>query len=129
MDKGPHALIPLIVQAIYDKKGINPIVIDVRNVSTITDYIIIAEGNVDRHVVAMAKSIDESVLKAVKEHPAYSEGLQNGDWVVLDYIEVMVHLFIPTFRERYQLEMLYAQGKIMDVPIQESSTVAQIRAD
>ncbi len=129
MDKNPHALVPLIVQAIYDKKGINPIVIDVRNVSTITDYIIIAEGNVDRHVVAMAKSIDDAVLKAVKEHPAYSEGMQNGDWIVLDYIEVMVHLFIPSFREKYQLEMLYSQGKIMDVAVQEDSSIAQTRVD
>lgn len=129
MDKSPHELVPLIVQAIYDKKGINTIVIDVRNVSTITNYIIIAEGNVDRHVVAMAKAIDDVVLQAVKEHPAYSEGLQNGDWVVLDYIEVMVHLFIPSFRERYQLEMLYAQGKIMDIAVQEGSSVAQARVD
>ena len=129
MDKSPQALIPLIVQAIYDKKGINTMVIDVRNVSTITDYIIIAEGNVDRHVVAMAKSIDDAVLKAQKEHPAYSEGLENGDWVVLDYIEVMVHLFIPSFREKYQLEMLYSQGKIMDVAVQESSFSAQVRAE
>ncbi|MBM3191710.1 MAG: ribosome silencing factor, partial [Chlamydiae bacterium] len=78
MDKDPQALIGVITQAIYDKKGINTIVIDVRNVSTITDYIIIAEGNVDRHVIAMAKAIDEAVLMAAKEHPSYSEGLQNG---------------------------------------------------
>lgn len=118
MDKDPQALVTRIAQAIYDKKGIQVIAIDVRGISTITDYVVIAEGNVDRHVVAIAKHVEKELFEAGEGHPAYMEGLQNGDWVVLDYIHVMVHLFVPGLREKYQLERLWSQGKVMDLAIE-----------
>lgn len=115
MDKDPEGIVFLIAQAIYDKKGMNTIAIDVRGISTITDFIVIAEGNVDRHVIAIAKNIEKELLEAKEGHPAYVEGMQNGDWVVLDYINVMVHLFVPGLREKYQLERLWSQGKILEL--------------
>lgn len=126
MNKDPEALVVRIAQAISDKKGINLIAIDVRGISTITDYIIIAEGNVDRHVTAIAKNIEKELFQAGEGHPAYVDGLQNGDWVVLDYIHVMVHLFIPGLREKYQLERLWSQGKIMDLDLKESTQTSDL---
>ncbi|HSW86038.1 MAG TPA: ribosome silencing factor [Rhabdochlamydiaceae bacterium] len=108
-----------IAQIIYDKKGINTLVLDVRGVSTITDYAVIAEGNVDKHVIAIAHAIQQ-VMSERGESPAYVEGMQTGDWVVLDYIEVMVHLFMPGLRDKYQLEKLWKEGKIVDVKINTS---------
>jgi ribosome-associated protein len=105
-----------IAQIIYDKKGINTLVLDVSGVSTITDYAVIAEGNVDRHVIAIGQAIQQAMAER-GERPAYVEGMQTGDWVVLDYIEVMVHLFMPGFREKYQLEKLWKEGKIVDVKV------------
>lgn len=126
MDKDPEALVSRIAQAIYDKKGINLIAIDVKGVSTITDYIVIAEGNVDRHVVAIAKNIEKELFQAGDGHPSYVDGLQNGDWVVLDYIHVMVHIFVPGLREKYQLERLWSQGKIMELNIKMSSQTSDL---
>jgi len=126
MNKDPGSLVVRIAQAISDKKGINLIAIDVTGVSTITDYIIIAEGNVDRHVIAIAKNIEKELFQAGEGHPAYVDGLQNGDWVVLDYIHVMVHLFIPGLREKYQLERLWSQGKIMDLNLKESTQTSDL---
>lgn len=117
MDKNPEDLVTQIAQAIYDKKGINIIALDVRGISTITDFIVIAEGNVDRHIIAIAKNIQKELLDANEGHPCYSEGLKNGDWIVLDYIHVMVHLFVPGLREKYQLERLWSQGKVMELNI------------
>lgn len=117
MAKDPEALVSLIVQTIHNKKGRNIIAINVKEISTITDYIIIAEGNVDRHVVAIAKAIEEELIKAGESGPSYVEGVQNGDWVVLDYIQVMVHLFIPGLREKYQLERLWSHGKILELSL------------
>lgn len=114
MDQTPQ-LVSKIAQAIYDKKGMHIIALDVTGVSSITDYILIAEGNVDRHVVAIAKNIEKELFEAGFGHPSYIEGLQNGDWVVLDYIHVMVHLFVPGLREKYQLERLWSQGKLMEL--------------
>lgn len=103
-------------QAIYDKKGSNIIALDVRGVSTLTDYIVIAEGNVDRHVLAIASSV-EKTLQEKGEKPLRVEGRQNGDWVIIDFGAVMVHLFMPGLREKYQLEKLWSEGKIVDLEL------------
>lgn len=106
----------LIAQTIYDKKGINTLALDVRKISTLTDYVIIAEGNVDRHVIA----IGEALLAALKEvgvTPSHVEGLRTGDWVVLDFLDFMVHLFMPGLRDKYRLEELWRKGNICDLSI------------
>ncbi len=105
-----------ISQVIFDKKGFNIFAIDVRGISTLTDYMIIAEGNVDRHVVAIGKEIIDE-LKDKGERPIYTEGFEAGDWVVIDYGNIMIHLFTPGLREKYQLERLFPQGKIVDVDL------------
>ena len=84
-------LLNFIAQVVFDKKGTNILALDVRGLSTITDYLLIAEGGVDRHVTAIAKTVEDE-LRKIGERPAYVEGMQNGDWIVLDYHQVMVHL-------------------------------------
>ncbi len=105
-----------LAQIIYDKKGFNIFVLDVNGISTITDYLIIAEGNIDRHIQAIAQEILEE-MKEEKEIPLHVEGMQDGDWVVIDYLDVIIHLFIPQLREKYQLEKLWNDGKIVNVQI------------
>ena len=109
-------LLNVIAQAIYDKKGFNILALDVRGVSSICDYIIIAEGNVERHIKAIANEIIEQ-LKKLKEKPLHVEGLQDSDWVVVDYLDIIVHLFKPQLRETYALEKLWQEGKIIDLKI------------
>lgn len=116
MKNDPQTVLNLIGQAIYDKKGQNTLALDVRGTSTITDFVIIAEGNVDRHVVAIAEAIS-SVTRESGSPPIHSEGLQSGDWVVLDFLDIMVHIFSPGLREKYQLEQLWRDGKIVDLNI------------
>lgn len=105
-----------IAQAIYDKKGFNILVLDVRGISTMADYYIIAEGTVDRHVRSLSLGIRE-VLNEKKERPINVEGEKEGDWVVLDYGAIVIHLFIPELREKYALEELWKESKIVDVTI------------
>lgn len=112
----PKLLLDAIAQTIFDKKGSNILGLDLRGLSTITDFVIIAEGNVDRHVVAIAQAIEEE-LKLKGRRPAHVEGLAYGDWVVLDYIDIMVHIFMPGLRERYRLEQLWKEGQIVDLDI------------
>jgi ribosome-associated protein len=108
-----------IAQTIFDKKGFNILVLDVRGVSTLTDYVIIAEGNVDKHVSAIADAILER-LKREGLSSVRTEGMKEGDWVVVDYFYIMVHLFMPGLREKYQLEQLWKEGHIVDVSIDVS---------
>lgn len=105
-----------IAQIIFDKKGMNILALDVRGISSITDYVVIAEGTVDRHVKAIAQAL-ESGLKEMGEVPAGVEGRSEGDWIVLDYMQVMIHLFMPGMREKYQLEQLWQKGEIVDLKI------------
>lgn len=111
-----------IAQAIYDKKGFNIIALDVKGLSSITDYMVIAEGNVGRHVMAIAQSIQRD-LSDQGQKPLRVEGLKNGDWIVMDYGEVMVHLFMPGMREKYQLEQLWKEAKLIDLDIETGSEV------
>jgi ribosome-associated protein len=103
-------------QAIADKKGFNAITIDVRNISSMTDYFIIAEGNVDRHVTALAKHV-EDMLRTVGCRPSHVEGMREGDWVVLDYMDFIIHFFIPELRQHYALEEVWKEGTILEIPV------------
>lgn len=104
-------------QTIYDKKGINILGLDVKGVSTLTDYILIAEGAVDRHVIALAKEVIHVLDKEEDEYPCHIEGLEGGSWVVLDYFHYMIHIFTPGLRDKYQIEGLYPEGKIVDLEL------------
>ncbi|MDP1608202.1 MAG: ribosome silencing factor [Chlamydiales bacterium] len=114
MVKNPLDLLACTAQLIYDKKGINILALDVKGLSSITDYLLIAEGHVDRHVIALARSITEE-LKKLGLSPLHVEGLQMGDWVVVDYGEMMIHLFMPGYREKFSLEKLWKESKLVDL--------------
>jgi len=103
----------IIAQAIYDKKGFNILALDVKGISSLTDYLIIAEGSVDKHLQAIANN----VIHEMDENPVHVEGKIDGTWIVIDYVDIVIHLFTPTMRERYKLERLWEEGKIVDLDI------------
>lgn len=107
-------LVNKLTHIINEKLGRNIFAIDIRGVSSICDYCIVAEGRVDRHVQAIARTL-EAELKKEGFEPSKMEGLQEGSWVILDYLNVMVHLLTPSFREKYHLERLWEEGKIIDL--------------
>ena len=120
MQKDDLFILNTIAQTIFDKKGMNILALDVRNCSSMTDYVLIAEGNVDRHVIAIASAV-EAALKELGISTAHEEGIKTGDWIVLDYMQIMVHIFIPGVREKYQLEELWREAEIVDLSIDISS--------
>jgi ribosome-associated protein len=103
-----------IAQIIYDKKGFNILALHLKESSSITSYLLIAEGNVDRHVISIARAI----MEEFEGVPVNIEGLANGDWVVLDFLGVVVHLFQPGMREKYSLEKLWRDSQIVNLHIQ-----------
>lgn len=103
-----------LCKIIYDKKGMNILALNVKGVTDIADYIIIAEGNVDRHTQGIAIAIQDYMRKQGEE-PIAVEGYTDGQWIVIDYFDVMIHLFAPGFRERYRLEELWRASAIVDV--------------
>jgi ribosome-associated protein len=107
----PEALAELIAAHAADKKAIDVVEIDLRGVSGYTDFFVIASGNTDRQ----AKAIHDGIHKALKdEHgllPRRVEGLTEARWILMDYLDVVVHVFTPETREYYRLEQLWG-----DVP-------------
>lgn len=105
-----------IAQALYDKKGFNILALDVKGLSTLTDTFIIAEGNVPRHIIALANDLIETLAQE-GEIPIHTEGKASGEWVVIDYGDVIIHLFTTEFREKYALEELWHEAKVIDLDI------------
>jgi ribosome-associated protein len=106
-----------VAQAIYDKKGSDILCFDVKSISGISDYVIIASGNVDKHVKALAREVEEK-MRLMGEKPTYAEGYEDGRWIVLDFIGLIVHILLPDTREFYNLEALWKGGKIVDLNIE-----------
>ncbi|MEX1012287.1 MAG: ribosome silencing factor [Waddliaceae bacterium] len=109
-------LLYALAQAIYDKKGTNIVAIDVRGVSSITDYLLIADGNTERHVNALSKVVVD-VLHVHNEEPLHVEGRPSCSWMVVDAGEILVHIFTPDLRQKYSLEKLWHEGKIVELEL------------
>lgn len=106
---GPDAELAIAVEAIRDRKGVDPVVLDLRALSDATDYFVVVSGTSDTHVRAVAENVVE-MLNARGVRPYNVEGLQAGRWVCLDYVDFVVHVFHPTLRAFYQLEGLWGDA-------------------
>ena len=103
-----------------DRKAQDVTLLDLRNLSTATDFFLIATGRSDTHVSAIADHlIDE--LKKEGVRPAGVEGLRGGRWVLVDYVDVVVHIFHPAAREFYQLERLWGDAPLRVLEPQQSA--------
>ena len=89
-------------------------VLDLRRVSDATDFFVIATGSSDTHVRGAAERVIEA-LAAHGRRPHHVEGLGTGRWVLLDFVDVVVHVFHPTLREFYRLERLWADAPTLDL--------------
>ncbi len=106
-----------ICQAIVDKKGMNTVALDVTDICSMTDFFIIAEGTVERHIHALADSIRE-VCKKYSRRAKHQAGESGGEWIVLDFHDIIVHLLTPEMRLKYSLEEVWNAGKIVSVPLE-----------
>jgi ribosome-associated protein len=102
----PQTLLRIVNAALDDMKAVNVKVMDVRHLTDITDIVVIASGNSDRHV----KSIADRVLQFAKQNdfrPIGVEGAREGEWVLVDLNDIVVHVMLPRVREFYGLEKLW----------------------
>ncbi len=107
------ALSTLVVKGLQDKKGLDITLINLKDIHhAVSDYMIIASGSSDTHASSLADSVEFGVKKETGEFPIAREGKNNGQWVLLDYANVVVHIFQKDTREFYSLEKLWGDGKI-----------------
>jgi len=113
---GTELLLESIIKGIHEKKGQNVVKIDLKKLENrISDYFIICHASSSTQVSAISDSIDDIVRKDAGEKPLHIEGLDNCFWVLIDYGEVVVHVFVEEYRSFYSLESLWADAKIESV--------------
>jgi ribosome-associated protein len=107
---GPEELVGEIARYAVDKKAIDVVELDLRGVLGYTDYFLICSGNTPRQT----KAIHDGVLEGLKrEHqtlPRRVEGASRADWILMDYLDVVVHVFTPETRDFYRLEQLWGEA-------------------
>ena len=110
-------LVKTITEAIQEKKGSNIVIADLKKIEgTICQYFIICTGNSPTQVEAIAESVGDMVRERLKEKPAQVVGLENAMWVAMDYTDVLVHIFLPDVREYYDLEHLWEDATLTNIP-------------
>ena len=106
-------LIANILSGIEDVKGEDINILDLREIdNTVCDYFIICEGKSNTQVNAIVNSIQKNVSKELKDKPWHIEGEDNAEWVLMDYVNVVVHVFQKQIREYYDIEGLWGDAKI-----------------
>ena len=105
-------LITTILGGIEDVKGKDIKILDLRELENmVCDYFIICEGTSDTQVNAIVNSIQKKVSKELKDHPWHVEGSDNAEWVLIDYVNVVVHVFQKHIRQYYDIESLWGDAK------------------
>lgn len=105
------ALVEMIVHGMQEKKAANIVSLDLRPLkSPFSDYMVICHGGSDRQVEAIADSVEEEVRKAIGEKPFHREGSDKAEWILLDYVTVVVHVFSEEKRRFYAIEELWGDA-------------------
>ena len=112
----PEELISLIIKGIEELKGENIAMLDLRNIeNTVCDYFIICDGNSNTQVNAITTSIQKNVSKSIHEKPYQIEGNENAEWVLMDYVNIVVHVFQKHKRAYYDIENLWGDANITEI--------------
>jgi ribosome-associated protein len=109
---GEDELISTIISGVENVKGLDVSLLDLRDIeNTVCSYFVICSGSSNTHVNAIVNSIQKTVSKELKEKPFHTEGGENSEWVLIDYINIVVHVFQNHIREYYNIEQLWGDAK------------------
>ncbi|TVQ88348.1 MAG: ribosome silencing factor [Bacteroidetes bacterium] len=105
-----------IIKGIQEKKGLEITCLNLAKInSTVCDYFVVCHGTSNTHVNAIAESVEENVSKHTGIKPRRREGVANAEWILLDYLDVVVHVFQQQVREYYSLEDLWADAPVIHI--------------
>ena len=102
----------VLINALEEKKGENILLLDIHEIASFTDYFIICSGSSDRMIDSLASAVIDEAREKVKLK-GHKEGQASGGWVVVDFGDIVLHIFSPDQRDYYRLEQLWAHGKIL----------------
>lgn len=109
----PQSLSEFVVQGMLEKKAQDVVLMDLRKIpNAVADYFVICSGNSDTQIDAISDSIEEFVFKSMKQNPWKREGKQNKEWVLIDYVDVVAHVFNKEKRNYYGIEELWGDAEV-----------------
>lgn len=115
-EAGNDILLANIIKGIEDVKGNDIDILDLRELeNTVCDYFVVCNGTSNTQVNAIVNSIQKVVSKELKEKPWHVEGTDNAEWVLMDYVHIVVHVFQKHIREYYNIESLWGDAKITSI--------------
>lgn len=115
-NKKTEELVDIIVKGLQERKGQEIVVMNLTKIkSSLCDYFVICHGSSNTQVGALADSVQEEVFKTIKVKASHKEGYENAEWILLDYFDVVVHVFQEHSRRFYQLEDLWADAPIKTI--------------
>ncbi|MGN0029649.1 MAG: ribosome silencing factor [Marinilabiliaceae bacterium] len=117
MSEIKNALVDAIVEGMRDRKAKKITILDLRGLDgATTDFCVICEGNSTTHVDSIGDAVEDRVREDVGEKPLHYEGRANCEWILVDYHDVVAHIFLPEKREFYNIEGLWADARRTDLP-------------
>lgn len=110
-------LVEVITQGIQEKKGKDIVVVDMQGIDgAICNYFVICSGNSPTQVAAIMDSVEDTARDKAGEKPVRVVGEQQAQWIAMDYIDVMVHIFLPDAREFYNIDRLWEDAGVVNIP-------------
>jgi len=114
--KQTNGLLDSVIEGMQERKAKNIVVLDLSKIENrVADYFVICDADSNTHVNAIADSIEETVAKQIGEKPYHTEGHQNGEWIIIDYINIVTHVFMREIREYYNIEGLWGDAEIRTI--------------
>jgi ribosome-associated protein len=121
---GPEELTRAIAATASDRKAIDIVALDLREVAGYTDFFLICSGNTDRQTKAIHDAIHEELKKAHGILPRRVEGISQARWILMDYLDCVVHIFTPDMRDYYRLEQLWGDVPRLQLDLDEGPSAA-----
>ena len=116
MENNTELLIDKIVKGIQEKKGHDIVIIDLQDIEdTVCKTFVICTGNSPSQVQALADSVSETARREAQSKPTAVDGLRQSMWVAMDYVDVIVHIFLPDMRDFYDIEHLWADARLTEI--------------
>jgi ribosome-associated protein len=103
------------ISAAQDKKALDVLVLDLRGIASFADFFLVCSGTSQRQLQTIADEV-ERALAGMKRKPKHMEGYPRGEWILMDYVDFIVHLFTPASRKYYDLERLWGDAKRLPIP-------------
>ncbi|GIV58403.1 MAG: ribosomal silencing factor RsfS [Rhodothermaceae bacterium] len=117
------------IDALLDKKGRDVVVMDMRKVSGVADYFVLCTGDSDLQIKALTDAVEERLRERCQERPWHREGYEHRQWVLIDYVDLVVHIFTEEKRAFYDLERLWGDAPSEQVPEDGSGDTVQLLRD